>query len=281
MRSLERRLQTLVRFGNAGRALGFALAAIYIGGMTSPTPIVLLAAIGALALAGPGCGGDEPSFADSPPVVTLVRPNGGEFAPTQVVAWRARDADEGDVLTIDLVLEQLDASGAVVDTVRIAEGLANTVGVDDTTFDWARDDVPLVNDDGEAIPYRLRVVATDGGGNETQDASDEAFVLLDDSAFENLDWGDVGPIFVRYCRRCHGQPSATEGIEFFRLDKYNSEDEVPPINDDLGVFDVRGQVSSELLSRGTMPPQGNAQPSDVDKLRIERWLADGAPFQAD
>ncbi len=224
------------------------------------------------------CGDTGSDPADNSPEVSLVSPNGGEFAPTQAVSWRARDSDDGDILTIDLELLILDESNEVQSSEFLATGLENFVGVDSATFDWQRDDVPLVNSSRTPIRYAIRVTATDLAGNTSSDESDEAFTLLDAGALENLDWDDVGPIFKRYCKRCHGEPAASLGIEYFRLDKYNAGDPEPPANAMQGVFEMRESVERQLLQLGNMPPFGNSQPSDLDKMRIQNWLDDGAPF---
>jgi hypothetical protein len=224
------------------------------------------------------CGEGASSPADSEPDVSLVSPNGGEFAPTQAITWLARDADEGDVLSIDLTLLVLDGSGADVSSEVLATGLDNVVGLEPASFAWNRDSVPLVDDAGDAIPYKVRVTATDLAGNSTSDESDAAVTLLDGSALENLVWDDVQPILKRFCGRCHSEPAASPELEFFRLDKYDASDVEPPANEDSGVFEMRSSVYRRLLEQGDMPPFGNDQPGELDKMRIQSWLDDGAPL---
>ncbi len=227
------------------------------------------------------CGEAESDPANNSPEVTLVSPNGGEFAPTQTVSWRARDKDKDDVLSIELELLILDENDEVQSSEVIATDLENTLEIESTTYDWQRDDVALVNGAGDPIRYAIRITATDLAGNTASDESDEAFTLLDAGALDNLDWDDVQPIFVRYCKRCHSEPAASPGIEYFRLDKYNAKDPAPPTNDEQGVFEMRESVARQLLQLGSMPPFGNNQPSDLDKMRIQNWLDDGAPFSAE
>tara|TARA_R110002073_G_scaffold177151_1_gene334925 strand:- start:39817 stop:40575 length:759 start_codon:yes stop_codon:yes gene_type:complete len=226
-----------------------------------------------------GCGDASSSPADNSPSVTLVSPNGGEFAQAQTIAWRARDIDDGDLLTIDLELLILDENDEVQSSEVLATELENFVGEASATFVWDRENVARVDASGDPIRYSIRVIATDLAGNVASDQSDEAVTLLAADALDNLDWDDVGPIFKRYCGNCHSEPAVANNIDYFRLDKYNADDPEPPTNTDDGVFEMRGAIEQQLLQLGTMPPMGNSQPSDVDTLRIERWLNDGAPFR--
>ena len=228
-----------------------------------------------------GCGEDGGSPADSDPNVSLVSPNGGEFAPTQAVTWLARDTDVGDILSIDLTLLVVDSGGAEVSSEVIATGLDNVVGLEPAAFAWNRESVALVDEAGDAILYKIRVTATDLAGNSSSDESDAAVTLLDASALENLVWDDVEPIFKRFCGRCHSEPAVSPELEFFRLDKYDAADLEPPANADMGVFEMRSAVLRRLLEQGDMPPFGNDQPGELDKMRIQSWLDDGAPLSLD
>ncbi len=105
----------------------------------------------------PSTGGDT-----TPPVVTLLLPNGGEtfvanFGTT--VQWTAGDAS--GIAAIDLHLS--DDDGATFRT--IAQGLANT-----GSFTWYVANRPTTQ-------ARFRVVATDNAFNQAQDDSDAAYTV--------------------------------------------------------------------------------------------------------
>lgn len=225
------------------------------------------------------CVGQESSDpADSVPRATLVSPNGGEFAPTQAVRWLARDDDDDDRLSIDLELTRLDGEQQVVSTEVIASELDNVVGSEAASFAWDRAQVPIVEENNEPIPYLMRVIATDLAGNTASDESDESFTLLDGTSLDNLDWDDISPILVAHCTQCHGEPAASADIEFFRLDKYDQADTEAPANSDLGAKDMILRIQQRLLDQGSMPPFGSEPPSDLDKMRVQRWIDDDAPF---
>jgi hypothetical protein len=235
----------------------------------------LLAGLSSIGACGDDGGMDDP--ATSSPVVTLVEPNGGPVAGTQEISWVARDADQGDELTIDLELVHLDASGNEVEVTAIQSGVANVVGPEPTRVIWDREGVPILDDNGEPIVYRVRVTATDLAGNSASDDSDEDVTLLDDSIFENLVWDDIKPIFLEYCGNCHREPAFIQRIEFFRLDKYDASDPEAPTNGDQGVFEMKTAIQARLLMQGNMPPFGNPLPSQVEKNMIQAWFDDGLP----
>lgn len=213
------------------------------------------------------------------PTVSLSSPNGGEtiFGVTSV-RWAAADPDAGEVLSIDLNLLRMDGTGDVVSIVNVATGLPNTP----SSFSWDPEGIAGLDENGAAIFYKMRVTATDSGArNARSDDSDATFSVAEVGGETSLTWADVKPLFVTYCAQCHGQPARTQGLEDFRLDKYNAADTEPPANDDLGVLEKRTVVFDKLVARGSMPPNSEPQPSQTEIDTISEWIRAGAPFGAD
>lgn len=120
----------------------------------------------------------------------------------------------------------------------------------------------------------------DGGG--TADAAVDAapFTPMDASFVDGgttaLTWADVGPTFITFCIDCHGEPSRGKKLDDYRFDKYDVSDPVAPINDDLGVYEARVNIHSELTS-GKMPPNSEPQPSAGQVGELIEWIEAGAP----
>jgi hypothetical protein len=210
------------------------------------------------------------------PRVQLVAPNGGEtLIGTAEIAWTATDPDPGDSLAIDLALIEVAADGTESEAAEIARGLPNT-----GAFSWPiPTSIAATGPGGAPISYRVRVTATDALGvppNTRSDSSDTP-VTIAQAATTDLTWDDVKPLFVTYCRECHGQPARTIPLESFRLDKYDASDPEPPANADLGVFEMKGAVYQRTIAQGNMPPQAEPQPSAADRDKIAGWILGGAP----
>lgn len=207
------------------------------------------------------------------PTVQLIQPNGGDtLIGTTTIVWSASDPDPGDVLTIDLDLVQVDAAGNETVAQSIASGLPNDV----PQFDWDTSGVPTDNN-GVPIEYKVRVTATDSGAkNVRSDESDLTFTIAAPT-MTDLTWNDVKPIFATYCVKCHGQPPSVPKNDYFRLDKYNADDPVAPINSDIGVYEQRSLVYQRLVVAGTMPPATEPKPSAAEVAMVGDWIQGGAP----
>jgi mono/diheme cytochrome c family protein len=209
------------------------------------------------------------------PTVKLVTPNGGETVIGTIgLEWTATDPDAGDTLTIDLALVSVAADGTESVVAAIGSGIPNT-----GSFSWAiPSSIPTAGANG-AIPYHVRVTATDTLGmprNTRSDRSD-APVTIARSMTTTLTWDDVKPIFVAYCIECHGQPAKTMALESFRLDKYDAADPEPPANSDLGVFEMKGTVYQRAITTQNMPPASAREPSAAERDMIGNWILGGAP----
>lgn len=206
------------------------------------------------------------------PTVKLLAPNGGETLVGEAqITWIATDPDVGDALSIDLTLLRVD-SGSPVAT--IATGLPNT-----GAFQWVIPEELPVSDDGGAIQYQLRVTATDAQGmppNVRSDSSDTPLTIAR-AMSTTLTWEDVKPIFVSRCGECHGQPARSMSLESFRLDKYDASDPEPPVNGDLGAFELRGSIYQRMIASSNMPPASAPQPTAAELEKVESWLLGGAP----
>lgn len=202
------------------------------------------------------------------PTVTLVAPNGGEtLLGETTIAWTATDPDVGDeaALLIDLDLVEVAADGTETVIASIASGTAN-----DGSEPW--DPSGFSTD----AAYRIRVTADDGQ-NVRSDESDLTFSIAPAGGTTDLTWADVKPIFVTYCKECHGQPARTAALEYFRLDKYDADDPESPTNGDLGVYEQRSLVYQRLVVAGSMPPAAQPQPSAADVAMVAEWILGGAP----
>jgi hypothetical protein len=210
------------------------------------------------------------------PTVTVLDPNGGgTVIGSTTIGWMASDPDVGDALTIDIALLRLDADGQVLSEEPIATGLPN----EPSSFAWDASGVEGNDAQGQPIPYKIRVSATDSGGlNTRSDDSDQSFSVVSGGGSTELGWDDVRPIFVEFCGACHGQPAKSVALEYFRMDKYDAADPQAPANGDLGVFDVKDLVFERLVSLGNMPPVAQPQPSQLQIDQVEEWLVAGAPL---
>lgn len=207
------------------------------------------------------------------PTVRVLEPNGGQaiIGPT-TIAWSATDPDLGDTLTIDLDLVRVAADGTGTVVTSIAGGLTGT-----SSFAWTPTGVPT-DQNGTPIPYKVRVTATDAGALNTRfDESDTSFTIAPASTPTDLTWADVKPIFVTYCRECHGEPARTIALDDFRLDKYDASDPEPPSNTDQGVYEVRSLVYQRLVSAQNMPPAAQPKPTAAQRALIGEWILGGAP----
>jgi hypothetical protein len=207
------------------------------------------------------------------PTVRVLEPNGGQaLLGATTIAWTAMDPDAGDTLTIDIDLVKVAADGSSTIVASIASGLTSG-----STFVWNPAGVPT-QEGGQAIPYKIRVTATDAGALNTRfDESDTSFTIAPMSVSTNLTWDDVKGIFATYCLQCHGQPARTVALEYFRLDKYDATDPVDPINTDEGVYEMRSLIYQRLVTAGSMPPAVERQPTSAEVAKVGEWILGGAP----
>lgn len=210
------------------------------------------------------------------PRVVLVAPNGGEtLIGTAAISWTAADPDAGDELAIDLALLALAPDGTESVAAEIAKGLPNT-----GSFAWTIPaSIPAADATGAPIPYKVRVTATDRLGvpaNVRADSSDTP-VTIARGGTTTLTWEDVKPVFVTYCRKCHGEPARTASLESYRLDKYDASDPEPPANSDRGVFEMKGSVYQRMITQKNMPPGSEPDPSQAELDKVADWLLGGAP----
>lgn len=84
---------------------------------------------------------------------------------------------------------------------------------------------------------------------------------------------DVKAILDANCIRCHTHPALNGAPQSFRLDVYESDDDV------LGAFDKAEKISART-DAGTMPPGGVRLP-DAEVDTLEAWFNDGAPYDAE
>jgi cytochrome c553 len=208
------------------------------------------------------------------PAVQLIRPNGGEtLIGSAEIAWVASDPDTGDTVSIDLELIEVAPDGSGNRVATIASALPNVP----SSYTWDVSSVPPSRG-GQPIPYRVRVVARDAGGiNVRSDDSDAPFTVATSVASTSYTWTDVRPVFVTYCRSCHGEPAYTPALESFRLDKYDASDPVAPVNADPGVYEMRARVYDRMVSQKNMPPANSLQPSAAEIAMIGEWIRAGAP----
>lgn len=208
------------------------------------------------------------------PTVKVLEPDGGQaLIGETTIAWTATDPDAGDTLTIDVDLVRVAADGSSQLVASIATDLPDTV----SSYAWDPTGVPA-EEGGMAIPYKVRVTATDAGALNTRfDESDASFTIAPMAVPTALTWNDVKGIFATYCHDCHGQPARTAALEYFRLDKYDASDPVAPINSDQGVYDVRGLVYQRMVVARSMPPAARPQPTAAELARVGEWILGGAP----
>jgi hypothetical protein len=66
-------------------------------------------------------------------------------------------------------------------------------------------------------------------------------------------------------------------LESFRLDKYDAADPAPPVNADLGVYELRGTVYQRMIASANMPPASEPQPTAAERDAVGNWIQGGAP----
>ncbi|HZA50964.1 MAG TPA: hypothetical protein VE549_09495 [Myxococcaceae bacterium] len=210
----------------------------------------------------------------SAPTVRLLAPNGGQALPASAeIAWTASDPDPGDVVTIDLELLEIAATGSATAAGVIAAGLPNTP----STYPWNTAAVPAARG-GLPIQYKVRVVARDAGNKNVRvDDSDAPFTIATTTTYT---WADVRPVFIRTCSSCHGASAQQGAPDTFRLDKYNATDPVQPINSEPGVYELRDRVYQRMVERWptSMPPlYAPEKPTSAEIALIADWINGGAP----
>ncbi len=207
------------------------------------------------------------------PTVRLLEPNGGQTVlGGTTIAWSATDPDPAETLTASLDLVRVAADGSGTVDRNLASGL-----VDMSSFVWDPTGAP-VEDGGGPIAYRIRVTVSDRGAlNTRSDESDATFTIAPEAVPTSLTWDDVKPIFVTYCRDCHGQPARGGGLEYFRLDKYDAADPEPPVNSDLGVYEQRALVYQRMIVQQNMPPAAAPRPTAAQRDMVAAWILGGAP----
>jgi hypothetical protein len=221
------------------------------------------------------CQPADPGSRGTAPSVQLLRPNAGEaLSGSAEIAWVASDPDPGDTVTIDLELIEVATNGSGKLVGSIATGLPSVP----SSYTWDVSTVPATRGE-QPLWYRVRAVARDMGGlNERSDESDLPFSIAAPAHVTSYTWTDVQPVFLTYCRTCHGQPATPPAPESFRLDKYDASDPVPPENADLGVYEMRSPVYQRMaVPQPTMPPAYAAQPSAAEITMIADWIQGGAP----
>jgi len=210
------------------------------------------------------------------PTVKLLAPNGGDtLIGTVPITWTATDPDLGDTLTIELALLAVAADGTTTVASSIGTGLPNT-----GSFSWMiPTSIAAADTQGAPIPYKVRVTATDTLGvprNVRSDDSDTAFTIAQ-ATTTTYTWDDVRPLFVTYCKKCHGEPARTVALDYFRLDKYDTSDPEAPATTDQGVFEVKALVYQRAVATTQMPPAAEPKPSAADRTKIGNWILGGAP----
>jgi len=209
------------------------------------------------------------------PLVQLLQPNGGKtLLGTVTIAWTASDPDPGDTLSIDLDLyTQSGADWVKVET--IGSGLPNGP----QSVQWTPD-VPSTTPAPESapIPYKIRVTATDTAGNVRFDESDTPFTVAPPPKVTTLTWDDVKPIFATNCLQCHGATASIPANDYFRLDKYDAADPVPPINTDQGAYEVKDLIYQKMvLDKSMPPPSATSKPTSQQRTDVGDWIVGGAP----
>ncbi|MFY0566661.1 hypothetical protein ACN28E_22870 [Archangium lansingense] len=88
---------------------------------------------------------------------------------------------------------------------------------------------------------------------------------------------DIQPILAANCvSSCHGADSSgSNGRSDFRLDMYEMDGGV------AGAKLMAPRIHARTVVFRTMPPPGNPEPTEEQRVLIDRWAAGGAPFCAD
>jgi hypothetical protein len=212
------------------------------------------------------------------PRVALLAPNGGEtLIGTATINWTASDPDVGDSLTFDLDLMRVAADGTETVAASIARGQSAL------TYTWTiPGDLAATDGTGAAIPYKIRVTATDTLGvppNVRSDSSDLP-LYIGQSTTTTYTWDDVRPIFETYCTKCHAGAARTVAIDYFCMLKYSGDlaDQVATCEaSDQGVFEVKGMVYQRMVVARNMPPAVEPKPSAADIEKVGNWILGGAP----
>jgi hypothetical protein len=210
------------------------------------------------------------------PRVTLKTPNGGDtIIGATTITWIATDPDAGDSLTIDLDL--VPQTGATT-PIPIVHGIPNS-----QTFDWTiPTSVPERDSTGTAIPYKVRVTATDALGqpqNVRSDDSDFSF-FIERAVVTQYSWlANTKQIFKDYCTsNCHDKGGVGSHPEYCFLEY--DQGESPTLCDptDIGAFEARNQILSVMVLGTTMPPKSAPQPSQATRDLVGDWIRGGAPY---
>ena len=217
------------------------------------------------------------------PTVRLVTPNGGDtLIGTIPVTWTATDPDVDDLgspdaLTIDLALIRYAQDGTEVGAEPIANGLANT-----GAYTWQIGSTVAARDNqGNPIPYRVRITATDTLGiprNVRSDDSDFVF-FIEQGSTTTFTWADIEPLMAKYCSECHGEPARTVALDTFCLLQYEQGEAVPPcVASDLGAFEMRSSIYQRAITVKNMPPAVEPQPTQAERDKLGNWILGGAPY---
>jgi len=182
--------------------------------------------------------------------------------PETTVQWSATDADN-DALSFSLELLQVDASNNIVEARTLAQDLLDI-------REYVVNTSLLLEEDAMRNPlfYQFRVTASDGKNERS--AHSASFSLL------SLTWEeDIRPMLMKHCGGCHNAMGITPTVEFFRVDKYDENDPVAPINNDWGVWEMSDNIYDQVITRGRMP-LGASMPQD-EKARLGAWIVSGLP----
>jgi hypothetical protein len=226
------------------------------------------------------------------PTVKLVAPNDGGTQIGQLdIVWTAADPDVengvSDPLRIDLALVRYDANDVEVSSTPITTtSLPNSP----SSFHWTIPSSIPTMDNGVAIPYRVRVTATDTYGvpnNVRSDVSDLPFTI-ETATTTTYTWtdspapGGVGALFDKYCKECHSEPPSTPALDPYCFIQYDQQHPVSPCEaSDLGVYERRADVYNRVVTLGNMPPaSAKVKITAADRAIIGNWLAGGAPYGA-
>jgi hypothetical protein len=210
------------------------------------------------------------------PRVVLKTPNGGDtIVGATTITWLATDPDAGDSLTIDLDL--VPQSGDPT-PIAIAHTLPNT-----QSFDWTiPTSIPERDSTGAAIPYRLRVTATDTLGqpqNVRSDESDYVF-YIERAVVTQYSWvADTQQIFKDYCTtNCHDKGGIGSHPEYCFLQYKQGDNTTLCDAGDLGAFEARSVILSVAVTNPTMPPKIAPQPPQAARDILGDWIRGGAPY---
>jgi len=214
------------------------------------------------------------------PTVVIESPNGGEsLLQEATITWTATDPDvdaggNPDVLRIDLDLVPY-TGGVPGQPIAIAAAVPNT-----GSYVWAiPGSIPTRDAQNTAIPYRIRITATDTLGmppNLRSDESDLPFTIQA-SVTTNLVWSDVEALFNNYCAtsRCHDRDGVPKRPQFCAAQYRQGSNLTLCDATDEGVYEPRSLVLGRL-DTNTMPPGGNPQPTAAERAMMIEWLAGGA-----